>query len=58
MSSAGLDRQLVETLQRRLDTMQGVPKQKQVSRLIGWLQRRGHKWDVISAALKQIGLLT
>ena len=56
--SAGMDQQLVATIKRRLEGMIRVSKEAQKRRLIAWMQRRGHSWEVILAVMKEVGLTT
>lgn len=55
---ADMDSQLVEAVQKRLLGMSGVSKEAQKRRSIGWMQRRGYTWDVISSVLIKVGLLS
>lgn len=53
----GLDQQLVETVKRRLERMIGTPQEAKKRRIIAWMQRRGHRWEVVSHVLREVELM-
>ena len=40
-----------------MEGMGSLPRETQVRRLVGWMQRRGHRWNVIASVLREVGLL-
>ncbi len=56
VTAAGLKQDLVESAQRQAHLTRGIPSETRRRRLVGWLQRRGHTWDTISAILKELSL--
>lgn len=55
-TESGLDEQLIQTIQRRHQSMGALKKEVKSRRLIAWMQRRGHSWDVVSGVMKHICL--
>ena len=53
-SSASPERQLLEQARRQHAQSLGLPADARRRRLVGWLQRRGHRWEDISRLLHQL----
>jgi hypothetical protein len=47
---------LLLTARSRLDSMQSLSAETRRRRLVAWLQRRGHGWDVITPLLRLLEL--
>ena len=52
---AGFEEQIIQTIQRRLDSMRGsVSKETKRRRVSDWMLRRGHSWDVVNGVMRQV----
>lgn len=48
--------ELVEKSRRHISASKHLPLQTRRRRMVGWLQRRGYDWDVVSRVLVELGL--
>lgn len=51
---ASAEAALLQAAARQYERSSGLPPEARTRRLIGWLQRRGHKWDDIKRVMQHI----